>query len=130
MGGPPLKYLFVAHYADGSALNQTAEDVSRHDSKRSAFSDVDHSKLERFSLFGSEAIVTVDLRDGGFMLNEGCFRLHNVPLKQIELVYHRRHTHTFDAERKAEIAHSVVFVVGWRAVDPEGNVIERTIELD
>lgn len=81
-GCPPLSYLFVARFADGHLIGQTAEDKGLlPDPKRggacgSAFTDVElydqtMARLTEFYLFGEGSqynVHGVDLRDGTLVL--------------------------------------------------------------
>ncbi len=67
-----LAYLFAAHFADGSQILQTPDDISVLEPEtRSAFYDVQQRidsgvDLVSFALFSSEHVYAVDLRDGHF----------------------------------------------------------------
>lgn len=128
-----LKYLFTATYSDGSTFTQNAEDKSAIDPvKRSAFYDVDHSKLVTFSLQGEGHSYLVDLRTGHFEI-DGVIQPSTTkkPIENLRLIYYRQHTHTFKlggqipgaegGEAKTrELDHSVVYVIGWQCtVDGE-----------
>ena len=126
-----LKYLFLAHYSDGTTYQQTPEDVSKQDPKRSCFYDIDHSKLTLLELQeqGGDKCFAVDLRNGGFYLNGVWGFLHDeqgVTFEQV--IFARRHTHHFTAGLK-EVNHQIAYVLGWRGKDSSGNPIQRVIEL-
>ena len=98
----PFTWLFVAFFADGTTVEQNAEDTSktRTDGTGSSFTDVRErieagDKLTHFELrhIDGDKVVTVDLTTGAFMANGIPMHLHNqffepdkYPLK---LVYFR-----------------------------------------
>ena len=122
-----LKYLFHAEYTDGTIFYQMPEDVSKQDSKRSAFYDVDHSRLRAFHLLGQEYCYTVNLVDGSFMVNGVSFRMHEEPLENFRLIFFRRHTHSFTGSSET---HKIVYRLGWQATDAEGRNQQRVMEID
>lgn len=76
-----LKFLFTAHYSDGTSYKQNEEDRSTQDSTRSAFYDIDQEKLIAFELTSPESNIFVDLRDGSFSVNGLPFLIYDEPLK-------------------------------------------------
>jgi len=132
-----LRYLFEALYNDGTSLRQSQDDVSSVDPTRSAFFDVDHSKLLHFRLVRQESPVcfyAVDLRDGWFFVNGLPFRMHEYPVTNIRLIFFRRHTHNFNANSDGtpgeETDHRVVYRLGWQGNDYEGKNVQHVMELD
>lgn len=125
----PLKYKFSALYTDGSLIEQNDEDVSAQDTRRSAFYDVDHSRLNVFTLKGAGHIYTVDLLDGTFGIDGVPFRMHEGPLSNIRLIFFRRHTHTVNGLFE-ELAHQIVYRLGWQANNAEGKNVQRVMEVD
>ena len=91
-----LTYLFKATYLDGTVYQQTQEDTSCQDPKRSCFFDLKQEQLKTFQLEGNGHTYLVDLTDGHFELDGVPFRFHEYPLTDIKLVYFRRHTHNFN----------------------------------
>jgi hypothetical protein len=125
-----LKYLFTAQYLDGSVFAQNPEDVSSVDPKRSAFYDVDHSKLAIFYLVSSNNVYSVNLIDGHFEVNGVPFRLHDDPeLKDFRLIFFRQHTHNYNIITKEELSHEIVYKLGWQTTK-EGKNIQHVIEFD
>ena len=130
-----LKYLFQVEYRDGSTFKQSAEDVSAADPKRSAFFDVRKEEVKRFTLVGGGLLIkdklTVDLTDGHFEVNGTPFFMHDsaTALKEMELVFHRQHTHHVNAASFVETAHIVHYCIGWRAKDEKGSEIKRVMEI-
>jgi len=116
-----LKYLWTAHYPDGS-FKQPPEDVSTQDPNKSAYFDVDHSRLSLFSICDGRYMV--DVRDGTFYVNGASFRMHDVPITDIKLHFARRHTHDSNGR------HDIVYRIGWDAMDHNGNPIQRVMEID
>ena len=133
LSSKPLKYLFVAEYADGSVFEQTKEDRSqREPDKRSAFYDVDHEKLFAFHLVIAEnlnTICSVYLANGLFVVNGVVFRMHEMLLTDFKLIYFRQHTHSFNVQFQ-EQAHEVVYRLGWQAKDERGNTVERVMQIE
>jgi len=135
-----LKYLFTALYNDGTAFTQNAEDVSRQDPKRSAFFDVDQTKLLSFLLIPvdkvNDGVYCVDLRTGKFLVNGAEFFLHDrsVPLSNFRLIYVRRHREHIDINTETKKlsnkrADDVQYLLGFQANLPDGNNIQRIISI-
>jgi hypothetical protein len=119
-----LKYLFNAEFQDGSVINQTQEDVSSLDPKRSQFYDVlekdKEVPIKRFELFGDGTSLIVDLEDGHFDLNGVSFDCHEtLPEDKPErrLIFYRKHTHNFNLveDEPKEKEHIVEYCIGWQA---------------
>lgn len=131
----PLKYLFTAIYADGSALVQTADDKSYFDpEKRSQFYDVlclaEQKQLVAFALKGEGHEYGVDLRDGHFEIDGVSFRMHESEMYGFELIFFRQHTHSFNQtrEKDTEVSHDVVYRIGWKL---KGNQnYQRVMQID
>jgi len=124
-----LKYRFTALYTDGSTLEQNEGDVSSTDPDRSAFYDIDHSRLQAFAVQGGGHVYGVDLTNGQFGIDGVPFRMHEGPLSDIRLIFFRRHTHTINAQHK-ELAHQIVYRLGWQALNAEGENVQRVMEID
>jgi len=127
-----LHYLFLAHYSDGTSYQQTPEDISVQDPKRSCFYDIDHSRLTKFEIqeqVENGKVYAVDLQNGAFYLNGAWALLHNedgIVFEQV--IFARRHTHHF-AQGAAEVGHHISYILGWRGKNKHGNPIKRTIEI-
>lgn len=116
-----LKYLFAADYTDGTTFYQNAEDVSGIDPKRSAFYDVRHEDLVRFSLIGDGKVYSVDLFTGEFEINGNKFILHGddvVEEHKKEVLFFRKHRHDFNINME-EMDHRVTYILGWSANNKE-----------
>ena len=93
-----LKYLFIVEYDDATSYKQGANDKSSIDPKRSEFYDVLHSgkTIKRFSLFGDNQKVTVDLQTGLFDVNGLPILLESEKLptlpEKFELIFYRQWT--------------------------------------
>lgn len=131
----PLKYLFTATFADGTTIEQTPEDRSAIDpEKRSQFFDVlersKSVKLVAFVLKGEGREYGVDLRDGHFEIDGVPFVMHEAPIPAFELIFFRRHTHTFHQgrEKNTELAHDVVYRIGWKALHDQN--YQRVMQID
>lgn len=129
-----LKYLFTAKYRDGSMLLQTPEDVSTRDPKRSAYYDVDHSKLTEFSILGPSGLWTVSLLTGRFYHNGHAFGTlsEELPVKERKLVYFRRHWHVFNVSKEAtdQVSHRVTYHFGWSGLTQDGGPIESILWVE
>ena len=125
----PLKYRFTAAYNDGTFFEQNDEDVSASDPTRSAFFDVDQSRLEAFALVGERHIYAVDLSNGQFAVDGVPFRMHEGTVSCLRLIFFRRHTHSINAQYK-ELAHQIVYRLGWQGLDEEGRNVQRVMEID
>jgi hypothetical protein len=127
-----LKYLFRAQYTDGTFLRQTEEDVSSTKAGGSAFSDVDHTRLESFFLSNGSQQIGVDLRDGTFWVNDVKFYLHDpddMPGEgPVRLYYFRRTWKHFNV-RQEEIACEVHYRLGWERDDGNGGTVSRVMEV-
>lgn len=141
MSTVPLKYLFCAVYEDGTRFYQGADDRSRKDPTKSAYFDVDHSRLVRFELHGPpmashdinsvpfEAAheYAVDLKDGCFYVDGAPEYLHDpyIPLHDVEL---RRFLNVGQLRvmggPNAGDSTIVLYYLGFRAKGPDGAVIE------
>lgn len=140
----PLKYRFVAEYVDGTILQQNAEDVSAVDPKRSAYFDVDHSRLRAFALLGKEHNFLVDLQDGHFEVDKVVFSVHDAKdaVPPFKLVFFRRHQNSIKMDYRVEQngdtlwqrtydpTHRVSFRLGWEAQTPSGDPVHRILEIE
>lgn len=90
-----LKYLFKVLYIDGSHFEQTSDDVSSIDPKRSQFYDVLQSgkKIRSFGIFGADHALIVDLRDGHFELDGVSIHPEILPPgpAPLDLIFFRQH---------------------------------------
>ena len=125
-----LKFLFVVEYKDGTTYEQTQEDVSLADEKRSCFFDVKQDEVLRFYLASSKDVFCVDLSDGHFEVNKVPFFMHDSggELKDFRLIFYRQHTHKFNMERQ-ELAHEVNYCMGWQTNDKDGKNHKRIMEV-
>ena len=125
-----LKYLFIAEYKDGTSYEQTPEDISKTDEKRSCFFDVKQDEVLRFYLVSAENVFCVDLSDGHFEVNDVPFFMHDVGegLKDFRLIFYRQHTHQFNMERQ-ELAHEINYCIGWQTNDKDGKNVKRIMEV-
>lgn len=134
----PLKYLFTATFADGSTIEQTAEDKSAIEpEKRSQFYDVmqrsEQTPLIAFVLKGEGHEYGVDLRDGHFEIDGTPFRFHeDLETHSFKIVFWRNHTHDFLVSRTEdkEIRHVVVYRIGWEAMNSLGRKVKEVMQID
>lgn len=123
-----MKYYFTAVFKDGTVYTQNTEDKSERLPHASCFRDI-MEDLDKIVLFGLHDLngreYGVDLRDGTFDVNGLTFRMHEDPVKNVKLIYHRRHTHAF-AEDGKESGHTIAFRFGWR---DEETGVERVMEI-
>lgn len=130
-----LKYLFTAHYSDGTQYQQSADDVSVQDPKRSCFYDVDHSKLTTLELTEQDPPpgqapkkLAVDLRNGHFFFNGVWANLFDGECTPQEVIFARRHYHHINLGSDVE-THSFNYVLGWRGVDAKGSPLKQVVEI-
>lgn len=128
-----LKYLFTAEYKDGSIFHQNAEDKSsREPEKRSAFFDVRQEELKSFTLTGAGHSYKVDLSDGHFEVDGVPFRMHEEQdLSGFRIIFFRQHTHSFNQtrEKTTEIAHDIVYRLGWQCT-VKGQNYKQVMQID
>ena len=130
-----LKYLFEAHFADGTSVLQTREDKSVANNERSAFYDVTQrlDDVEVFGLYDENHVYVVDLRDGHFEIDGTPFFAVEDSLRlpsnvKYRLIYFRRHNVAINSSME-ELSHTVRFHFGWE-VTIDGNKYERVISVD
>jgi len=137
-----LKYLFTAGYSDGEQFAQTVEDVSTKDEKRNAFYDVDHSRLDWFTLLGNGKAYAVDLRDGHLEIDGNKFFLGDDIVFERKLYYNKRCQ--ADTLVKVVVGEDLIprpveyadgdqrvwFRIGWSGKDVQGKEITRFIEFE
>ena len=109
-----LRYLFVAHYVDGTCFRQPADDTSRVNPRKSAYFDVRHADLIRFELLGRGQRLVVNLETGDFMIDGRIVKPGCAVAERRRLVYFRRHTHTVC---DGEVVHRISYVLGWETTD-------------
>ncbi len=136
-----LKYLFKAEFADGTVYEQTIEDISLVDPKKSAFFDVlqkdeKDSRLLRFLIEGEGHKYLVDLIDGHFEIDGVSFDCHetlphNYPDRRI--IYYRKHENDFDSNPDGslgvETAHRIWYCIGWQTTI-NGKNFKETITIN
>ena len=124
-----LDYLFTAVYDDGSVLNQTQEDLSTKDSARSAFYDIDHSRLVRFGLTNEDlsVIVMMDLQTGLFQVQDLVVSLYDEPVIKRRLIYFRRVSQQMNTAN-GDTSTEIQYHIGWQGNDPDtGENIQRVL---
>lgn len=126
-----LKYLFTAQYKDGTTYEQNEQDVSLADGKRSCFFDVKQDEVEVFHLQGNDNVFSVSMIDGSFAVNGIWFYMHDsaLGLKDFRLIFYRQHTHQFNAETRAELAHQIEYCIGWQTNDAIDGYIKRVLTV-
>lgn len=122
-----LKYLFTCQYNDGTEFKQNINDISEKDSTRSAFFDIEHNKLIKFSITDNKNTFSVSLIDGYFEINHIPFKLHEEEINNIRLIFFRRHKHTFNPEQHK---HNITYHIGFQANLLDGTNIKRVIEVE
>lgn len=124
----PLRWLFLAEYADGSKIEQTQEDkcLTRTDGTGSAFTDVlAKGDPISFSLINGndEEFVTVDLLTGAFIVNGTPLIAHEQNLDpskhKLRLVYFRETRVDQNVSEKGEVIETFHYTnryfIGWQA---------------
>lgn len=87
-----LKFLFTAFYLNGESFAQPASDRSVIDPSKSAFFDVDRTRLVSFQLSGAGRLAEVNLFDGRIFLDGKIVHPAMPGQGAFELVYFRRNT--------------------------------------
>jgi hypothetical protein len=136
-----MKYLFEAHFSDGSVISQTPDDISTIDpTLRSTFYDVAQrlDDVVLFGLYDNDHKYVVDLRDGHFEIDGVPFSAQPVSAPTIleggkfKLLYFRDHqqeiTISADGERTAG-SHYISFRFGWEYTDPHGKTHIQTLVI-
>ena len=146
----PLKYLFTCIYTDDTVFEQIPADVSTRDPLKSAFYDIDQSRLKAFALYGPVGapdkdmhVYVVNLLNGTFAIDNVSFRLHEEGeiIGPLALVFWRRHKHTINTQTNEELSHQVVYRFGWKGLGvmrrlrnghaiEHKQIIERVMEID
>src|ERR1035441_4286275 len=100
-----MKYLFQAHFADGSSITQTPEDISTLIPTKSAFYDVlqREDDLISFGLFAAGHTYAVDLTDGHFEVDHNPFAAQDPrtkldPSSKFRLIYFRKVRRAFNTD--------------------------------
>ena len=124
-----LKYLFTVEYKDGSIYEQNTEDISISDKTKSCYFDINQDEVKVFSLKGNGHTYLVNLEDGHFEIDEVPFKFHEENLKDLRLVFWRRHTYSLNIDLQ-EKAHEIVYRFGWQANDDKGQNIQRVMEIN
>ncbi len=136
---PDLKYLFVSFFADGSHIEQTAEDRSLYTEGGSAFTDVVKyaHPVTQFHLVGEDKDYSVDLTTLNFAVNGTQFRLHrqeDLPLTDIRLLYFRRRSEHVEVSREGKIVGTESeingYVIGYVGTTATGEEFTKFIEID
>jgi len=111
-----LTYHFTAFYQDGSSFRQPADDRSSVDPAKSAFFDVDQSRLVSFQLMGRGRLAEVNLRNGQIWVDDKMVVPPLVGRSGFTLVYFRRHAVQLvvgGGQPAQEKSHSVEYHLGW-----------------
>ena len=121
-----LKYLFTAHYKDGTTIEQTQEDASVT-GKGSAFTDVLAKKgITLFDITDGDNSASVDLISGEFTVNGAVLNLHeqyfNPEEHKLRLIYFRETiVERVQTGETTEDRHYVNrYFIGWQCTDKEG----------
>ncbi len=131
-----MKYLFEAHFKDGSIIVQDEKDQSIFDSNRSAYYDVSVKGVENIAFFGlasPDHTYVVDLVDGHFEVDGVAFNMMPselawmIPGGTFNLIYWRDHQHTYGQGQETE--HKMQWRFGWRYIDPTGRGYNQTMVL-
>jgi hypothetical protein len=120
-----LKYLFTAHFEDGTIYEQGQDDKSINNPEKSAFFDVleleKQSPLTRFELHGEKDIYGVPFQ----IMNRPDISEH-LALSNIRLIYFRRITKTIFGPP----VETINFNFGWQANDFTGQNIKQILILN
>lgn len=137
-----LNYHFVAEFDDGSVIEQTPDDISVLDPKKSEFYDVLQAKktLKWFSLVGDRTY-SLDLETGTFEINGSAFIVGDqIDTKDsLELIYYkqvRRHQNiTVDTKTGQELDRQdagmdITWILGFKVKNSKGELVERKIGFE
>lgn len=128
---------FVATFADGSQIVQTAEDAGTVEGRNCYYDVLQRQKevplicfvlaAENYPTFG------VDLRDGHFEVNGVPFFQHTQPLKDFSLVYFRNvsqhRTVRVDGTGEPDDWAEVGYDIGWKTENDGGEAVERVMRI-
>jgi hypothetical protein len=129
-----MKYLFEAHFKDGSVIVQDEKDQSIFDPARSAYYDVMVKGKENLAFFGlasEDHTYVVDLNDGHFEVDGLPFTLQPhgqawlIPGGTYDLIFWRDHQHDYGDTP----AHRIQWRFGWWYTDPSGQKYSQTMAL-
>lgn len=126
-----LKYLFQVVYRSGEVYLQNKEDTSiTEPTTRSCYFDVKQDEVVSFTLSNREHTYTVNLEDGHFEVDGVSFLMHTDPeLKDYRLIYYRQHTHSFN-QNDEELAHEIVYCLGWQTLDKNEKNVQRIMTIN
>ena len=111
-----LKYHFTAFYQNGNSFRQPSDDRSSVEPSRSAFFDVDKSRLASFQLSGDGRMAEVNLVNGQIWLDDHMVCPPQPVQGGFELVYFRRHTVVLvvgGGQPSKEESYQVDYHLGW-----------------
>lgn len=126
---PRLKYLFIAEFVDGTFFKQTPEDKSTIDPKRNCYYDVLQSgkKIRRFSIVNNEHVLTVDLGNGVFYIDNLPVLLESDKLpclpEKFDLIWYHQVTRdqnitydkkTGDVIKREDLSEFREYFIGWK----------------
>ena len=126
-----LKYIFTAHFSDGTKLEQPVDDSSvLLPGEKSSFYDVlqREEDLIAFELNGEGHSYGVSLSDGHFVIDGVPFLMCENKVEKLKLIYFRHHTHHFNSGNE-ETAHEVVYRLGWQGIDQEGKACQEVMQI-
>lgn len=123
-----MKYLFTAHYNDGTSYAQTQEDISTIKEGKSAYYDINHDKLVAFELKDPQNPanrVVVHLTDGGIEFFGGFHSKLVAPegISDFRLIYFRNNSVITGVPGM-----TTIFNVGWQAT-VNGHNHKRLVEI-
>lgn len=118
----PLRWLFIAHFADGSTIEQDQADRSttRTDGSGSTFTDVlaRQDDLVAFELVNDQQSVMVDLQTGAFIVNGTPLHIHDQYFEpqhhSLRLIYFRETRVDLDPDRNESTHYTNRYFIGWQ----------------
>lgn len=132
----PLRWLFVAHFRDGSSIEQPIDDHSKNhvegaEHNPSAFTDVleREDELQAFELrqVNGPETALVDLITGAFVINGTPFHAHDQFFEptehKLKLVYHRETRLDHDMAGNVTRHYVNRYFIGWTAVGNKNKAI-------
>lgn len=137
-----MKYIFRAHYKDGTFYQQNLEDKSIIDpERRSCFYDINHDKLNYFELFNDleEKTYIVNLINGEIIIKIKDQIMRIPPPKEklnnFRIIYFRRKeigiNYFFENERGEVSSEKVLYyILGWQANTENGENKQFIMEIE
>ena len=124
----------MAEHSGGDVVIQDKHDLSKTDPKKSAYYDVKVEDVTRFTLYGTSHTISVDLKDGSFLIDGLKVWLHpsDFPLFDFRLIYKRRHWEdvVISPTNFKPVGSRMHYILGWYATGEDGQNYMKIMELE